>query len=205
MNFVQLFRLLDADLSSSKPPTAHTSSQDSYNAEPAYENAFAEECSTSESNNKEVEQPNYPKSLFLLRPLFTGYEINSIGYKAQESVKLPDDLDLDATLVDWKPDDNLDLDFPEDRDDEAGSEMGQGGGANLEELRRVLKESGGKGKTSKSKRLNDDGTVETKEQRAAVSPMEFQRKLMLIYSLFFLIAESGEEAEAERKPVLSAR
>jgi hypothetical protein len=61
---------------------------------------------------------NYPKSLFLLRPLFTGYEMNSIGYKAQESVRLPDDLDLDATLVDWAPDDaTLDFDFPAEEED----------------------------------------------------------------------------------------
>ncbi|KAJ9090896.1 hypothetical protein QFC21_007355 [Naganishia friedmannii] len=53
-------------------------------------------------------------------------------------------------------------------DDEAESGMGHGGGANLEELRRVLKESGGKGKSSKSKRLNDDGTAETEAQRAAL-------------------------------------
>ncbi|KAJ9123949.1 hypothetical protein QFC22_000740 [Naganishia vaughanmartiniae] len=168
VNFLQLFRLLEADLSSSKPPTGHAHpSQQSYKAEPAFENAFAEESPTTDSQNSEVEQPNYPKSLFLLRPLFTGYEINSIGYKAQDSVKLPNDLDLDATLVDWKPEDNLDLDFPDAMDEEVESAMGQGGGANLEELRRVLKESGGKGKSSKGKRLNDDGTAETKEQRAA--------------------------------------
>lgn len=136
-------------------------------AEPGFENAFAEE--TKDGNNA-TSEPNYPKSLFLLRPLFTGYEMNSVGYKAQESVQLPDELDLDATLVDWTPDDTLDFDFPTDADaEEDEREMGHGGGANLEELRRVLKESGGKGKKGKGRRLKEDGTEETPEERAAVS------------------------------------
>ena len=170
INFLQLFRLLEADLSASKPPPAQRS-QDTLAAEPGFENAFAEETPT--TGNGSTDAPNYPKSLFLLRPLFTGYEMNSIGYKAQESVRLPDDLDLDATLVDWAPDDaTLDFDFPaeeEDAEEAPEREMGHGGGANLEELRRVLKASGGKSKKGKTRRLKDDGTEETPEERAAVS------------------------------------
>ncbi|KAJ9117176.1 hypothetical protein QFC20_000319 [Naganishia adeliensis] len=167
VNFLQLFRLLEADLSASKPPSAERRSQDAFAAEPEFENAFAEDNANSDKNeNGDSAQPNYPKSLFLLRPLFTGYEMNSIGYKAQESVKVPDDLDLEATLVDWTPDETLDFEFPtETADDE--EDMGQGGGANLEELRRVLKGSSGKSKKGKGKRVNDDGTEETREERAA--------------------------------------
>lgn len=160
--------MLEADLSASKPPAAQRT-QETYIAEPGFENAFAEE--TPKDGDGPTSEPDYPKSLFLLRPLFTGYELNSIGYKAQESVRLPDDLDLDATLVDWTPDDTLDFDFPTDADaeEEPEREMGHGGGANLEELRRVLKESGGKSKKSKGRRLREDGTEETPEERAAVS------------------------------------
>jgi AP-3 complex subunit delta-1 len=96
--------------------------------------------------------------------------MNSIGYKAQESVKLPEDLDLEATLVDWTPDETLDFEFPTDAaEDDDDTEMGHGGGANLEELRRVLKGSSGKSKKGKGKRVNEDGTEETREERAAVS------------------------------------
>lgn len=91
---------------------------------------------------------------------------------------MPDDLDLEATLVDWTPDETLDFEFPtETVDDE--EDMGQGGGANLEELRRVLKGSSGKSKKGKGKRVNDDGTEETREERAAVSYPSLQRLLAL--------------------------
>lgn len=159
--------MLEADLSASKPPSAEHRSQDAFGTEPEFENAFAQDDAESHKNeNGDSAQPNYPKSLFLLRPLFTGYEMNSIGYKAQESVKVPDDLDLEAILVDWTPDETLDFEFPTDTADD---EMGQGGGANLEELRRVLKGSTGKSKKGKGKRVNEDGTEETREERAAVS------------------------------------
>lgn len=165
---MQLFRLLEADLSASKPPTGQRA-QETFGAEPGFENAFAEEAA--KNTDDATNEPDYPKSLFLLRPLFTGYEMNSIGYKAQESVQLPEDLDLDATLVDWTPEDTLDFDFPTDAEDEQEVAMGHGGGANLEELRRVLKESGGKTKKGKGRRLKEDGTEEIPEERAAVGTL----------------------------------
>jgi AP-3 complex subunit delta-1 len=169
VNFLQLFRLLEADLSASKPPPAEHRARDTFGGEPEFENAFAQDNADAEKNeNGDSAQPNYPKSLFLLRPLLTGYEMNSIGYKAQESVKVPDDLNLEATLVDWTPDETLDFEFPSDAAD-VEDEMGQGGGANLEELRRVLKGSSEKTKKGKGKRVNEDGTEETREERAAVS------------------------------------
>jgi AP-3 complex subunit delta len=44
-------------------------------------------------------EPNFPKSLFLLRPLFTAYELNPVASGAQASVPVPAGLDLDDWIV----------------------------------------------------------------------------------------------------------
>jgi AP-3 complex subunit delta-1 len=114
-------------------------------------------------------EPSYPKSLFLVQPLFTGYEMNPVGYRAQESVKVPEGLDLDAVLV-------ADIDGQDAGDEfddgmltsEEEVDLGQGGGKGLEELRRVLRASEGKEK-GKKKRIKKDGTQETPEERLEVS------------------------------------
>jgi AP-3 complex subunit delta-1 len=42
---------------------------------------------------------NYPKSLYLIQPLFSSYELNPVASNAQASVPIPDGLDLDAWIV----------------------------------------------------------------------------------------------------------
>lgn len=42
---------------------------------------------------------NFPKSLYLIQPLFSAYELNPVASHAQASVPVPDGLDLDAWIV----------------------------------------------------------------------------------------------------------
>jgi AP-3 complex subunit delta len=117
--------------------------------------------------NERADEPSYPKSLFLIKPLFSGYEMNPVGYRAQESVKVPDGLDLGAVLVPQAATVGA-----EDEDDEgaltseAEVNLGEGGGKGMEELRRVLRATEGK---AKKKKLKKDGGEETPEERLAVS------------------------------------
>lgn len=43
--------------------------------------------------------PTFPKSLYLIGPLFSSYELNTIASGAQASVPLPEGLDLDAWVM----------------------------------------------------------------------------------------------------------
>ncbi|KAF5356245.1 hypothetical protein D9756_003712 [Leucocoprinus leucothites] len=47
-------------------------------------------------NSTEV---NFPKSLYLIQPLFSTYDLNPVASNAQASVPIPDGLDLDAWIV----------------------------------------------------------------------------------------------------------
>lgn len=47
----------------------------------------------------ESNEPVYPKSLLLLRPLFETYELNPVNPAAQAAVPPPNDIDLDAWIV----------------------------------------------------------------------------------------------------------
>lgn len=44
-------------------------------------------------------EPDFPKSLYLLRPLFTSYELKPVGKNAQRSVPIPEGLDLSAWVI----------------------------------------------------------------------------------------------------------
>lgn len=43
--------------------------------------------------------PAYPKSLLLINPLFSTYELNSVNFAAQDSITVPEGLDLDVWIV----------------------------------------------------------------------------------------------------------
>lgn len=43
--------------------------------------------------------PRFPKSLYLIRPLFAGHELNPVAQAAQSSVPVPNGLNLDAWIV----------------------------------------------------------------------------------------------------------
>ncbi|KAH9929816.1 adaptin N terminal region-domain-containing protein [Fomitopsis serialis] len=44
-------------------------------------------------------EPGFPKSLYLIRPLFSAYELNAVAAEAQSLVDVPEDLNLDAWIV----------------------------------------------------------------------------------------------------------
>ena len=44
-------------------------------------------------------EPRFPKSLFLVRPLFGGFELGPVAAHAQASVPVPEGLDLNAWIV----------------------------------------------------------------------------------------------------------
>ena len=46
-----------------------------------------------------LSEPRFPKSLFLVQPLFATYELNPVAVNAQESVPVPEGLDLNAWIV----------------------------------------------------------------------------------------------------------
>ncbi|KAG2050585.1 Adaptor protein complex AP-3 delta subunit [Suillus hirtellus] len=46
-----------------------------------------------------VSEPSFPKSLYLIQPLFSSHELNPVASIAQASVPVPDGLDLDAWIV----------------------------------------------------------------------------------------------------------
>jgi len=46
-----------------------------------------------------LDEPGFPKSLQLIHPLFSAYELNAVATAAQDSVSLPPGLDLDFEIV----------------------------------------------------------------------------------------------------------
>lgn len=83
-NSAQLFAFIKADLNAHRPKP-----------ESAY--AFAEAGSSSSFDP--IAEPRFPKSLFLIQPLFSAYELNPVAHSAQASVPIPEGLDLDAWIV----------------------------------------------------------------------------------------------------------
>ncbi|KAJ4476579.1 adaptin N terminal region-domain-containing protein [Lentinula aciculospora] len=83
-NTLQLFKFILADLSAYRPRPI--------------ENPF-DESSSSFANSDSISDPRFPKSLVLIQPLFSSYELNPVALNAQESVPIPEGLDLDAWIV----------------------------------------------------------------------------------------------------------
>lgn len=49
--------------------------------------------------NEASQNPTYPKSLLLINPLFSAYELNSVSTAAQDCIPVPESLDLDAWII----------------------------------------------------------------------------------------------------------
>lgn len=79
---LQLFTFVRADLTSYRPPV---------------ERSFGYEDNAGSSSN--ISEPDFPKSLFLIHPLFSTYELNTVAPSAQASVPVPEGLNLDAWIV----------------------------------------------------------------------------------------------------------
>lgn len=88
-NTLQLFAFIRADLASFKPkPKSPPPSE----FEVGFSNHFADVPDPSS-------EPNFPKSLFLIRPLNSSYELNPVAREAQASVPVPEGLDLDSWII----------------------------------------------------------------------------------------------------------
>ncbi|KIJ66444.1 hypothetical protein HYDPIDRAFT_87029 [Hydnomerulius pinastri MD-312] len=132
-NILQLFIFIKRDLA------AHRSRG---------ENGFAD---SSSSLFDPVAEPSFPKSLYLIHPLFSSYELNPVASAAQASVPVPDGLDLDAWIVPSMQDSLV------DDDDEAGE-------------RKVKKSKKGKEKESTNRTKAKGGKKKRKEE---ASPEDF--------------------------------
>lgn len=154
---LQLLGFVEADLASHTPPARKTDE-----TIPGMEGGFE-----SSSNG----QPSYPKSLFLFQPLFTSHELNAVGYKAQEAVRIPEGLNLDLDIVPGGGFADLPDDEAESEEEDKGPDLGEGGGAGMEELRRVLREQGDKDR-KKGRRKGK----EKKAEREVMSPEEKAEK-----------------------------
>lgn len=169
---VQLLSFIEADLRNHQPPKSSGSKIDI----PPVEGGF-EADGTDENDGHADANPPYPKSLFLLQPLFTGYELNAVAPHAQYAVPIPEGLDLDHDFV---PGGGFPADLDRDEEEEESGEeekpgaldLGTGGGKGMEELRRVLREQDKedkerrKGKKVKGKGKKVEGEVISPEERA---------------------------------------
>lgn len=94
-----------------------------------------------------ISSPSFPKSLYLVHPLCSAYELNPVASAAQTSVPIPDGLDLDAWIVP-----SMQVHLP-DEDEGAGEVAGE---------KKVKKSKKGKEKESAS-RTKSKGTKRRKE------------------------------------------
>ncbi|TFK42007.1 Ap3d1 protein [Crucibulum laeve] len=85
-NTMQLFNFIQADLNSYRPKSQSTSGYSTLAPSLSFETLPSME-------------PHFPKSLYLIQPLFNIYELNPVAQNAQASVPVPEGLDLDAWIV----------------------------------------------------------------------------------------------------------
>ncbi|KAI0800586.1 Adaptor protein complex AP-3 delta subunit [Fomes fomentarius] len=87
---LQLFTFIRADLTAYKPCPPESLKYSEVSAV-----GFGEPPSS---------DPRFPKSLYLMKPLFVAYELNAVALTAQASVPIPEGLDLDAWIVPFSED-----------------------------------------------------------------------------------------------------
>ncbi|KAI0354633.1 Ap3d1 protein [Trametes cingulata] len=95
---LQLFTFIRADLSAYKPK-----SRSDFLYGEAGSDGFGEPSA----------EPRFPKSLYLIKPLFSAYQLNAVAQTAQASVPVPEGLDLDAWIVPWQEESAPDLGAPD--------------------------------------------------------------------------------------------
>ncbi len=145
---LQLFAFVRADLNNFRPASANPFE---YNEEVAVSGPTSE--------------PNFPKSLFLIQPLSSSYELNTVAVNAQASVPIPDGLDLNAWIVP-PPRGGRGWEGGEQEDEQEGKDQDTEEAGNGE--RKVRKGKKGKGRAKdtgvpklKGKKRRDVGTDDT--------------------------------------------
>lgn len=117
--------------------------------------------------DSDTSQPAFPKSLYLIYPLFNAYELNPVAPAAQESVLVPEGLDLDAWIVPPPPDPVLEIAKKvkaKGKERESNGKSGKKDG----------KSSKGKGKQREDLSRVDTPEVETAEERAERARVGFK-------------------------------
>lgn len=113
-NILQLLTFVRADVSVFQPKPAPLTDAD----DAGYNDAFGVDAPA---------EPRFPKSLFLVRPLFGAYELGPVAAQAQASVPVPEGLDLAAWIVP-PPADALARDVDEGEDALVGKKKKKGKG-----------------------------------------------------------------------------
>jgi AP-3 complex subunit delta-1 len=163
--FTQLLSFVSADLANHVPPAKRPERIRIPGMDGGFEDADEESGSGSGTD-----QPPYPKSLFLFQPLFTSHELNALAPMAQAAVPLPEGLNLDMDIVPYAGFGAL-ADDADSADEEGDAELdlGTGGGAGMDELRRVLREQEQK---KKKKKLSPEDKAERAKVSASVRRCE---------------------------------
>ena len=150
-------------------------------------------------------EPHFPKSLYLIKPLFGAYELNAVALSAQASVPAPDGLDLDAWIVPFQDEPSL---VPGDAAEEAlEGKKGKKG---------KRKEGASKSKRKGKSRAQDDQEdvgdrgvdgngygeaaqpIETEEERAERERVSVELVLGPVILFVALFATAAEAAAAQR-------
>jgi AP-3 complex subunit delta-1 len=108
--------------------------------------------------------------------LFTTYELNAVAFKAQEAVRIPEGLNLDQEIVPGGGFGDLPDEDIESEEEDKTLDLGEGGGAGMEELRRVLREQEGTDKKKgrrKGKERKAEGEVMSPEEKAEKARARF--------------------------------
>ena len=170
-NALQLFNFIRADLHSHRPKPPTTP-------------GFSASGPSTSFDPIEATEPRFPKSLYLIQPLFSTYELNPVAFTAQSSVPIPDGLDLDAWISVPPPQEAV----------PAAEEFGE---------RKVKKGKKGKGKEvndskpkSAKKRHKEEGNgdfltpaepeIETPEEQAERARVRYSCRRMNFWTLTLL-------------------
>lgn len=155
-NILQLFTFIKRDLATHRPKS---------------DSVFADTSSTSLTvfDAPPIGSPSFPKSLYLIHPLCSAYELNPVASVAQTSVPIPDGLDLDAWIVP-----SMQVPLP-DEDEGAGEVASE---------KKVKKSKKGKEKESAGrskfkgtkKRKEDEGIEELIAQEEVETPEEMAER-----------------------------
>ncbi|KAJ3713758.1 adaptin N terminal region-domain-containing protein [Lentinula guzmanii] len=148
-NTLQLFNFILADLNAYRPRPN--------------ENPF-DEPSPSFADSDITSEPRFPKSLFLIQPLFSPYELNPVAQHAQESVPIPEDLDLDAWIVPPPPDPSIENG---EKKAKKKTKKGKDGVSSSDKKgkKRQKEENGDGYGYNENELLTQESEVETEEQR----------------------------------------
>jgi AP-3 complex subunit delta-1 len=171
---VQLFTFIRADLSNHAPkPTIS----------PDLTNGFSDPSPSTSLD------PTFPKSLYLIRPLSSGYELNPVAPSAQKNVPIPPGLDLDVWII---PPMKGDL-----SGDEHDGELAPEGKVRKLKGKKKEGESGKKsGRRKKQLDVADGGTLTPEEPLE--DPVEKERVAYLRTTASYRLTHLNFQRRAER-------